>query len=475
MKNTSFLKSRWFLPTAIVLLVCLVRGPIPARAQICPATAIAGNNTVYEICSSAATTIGSSAFVDAGAFDTNTNDDICAKIHSALGAASTVAGTVIDARGVLPSSGTTQPCVTDPFSGITKPSTVLLPAGTITMSTAWAIPGTTQVIGEGPGVTTLQASSTSFSDAYSTLVNPAMIHMGVPNTSTPYSKNLVFAVRLVHLTLDGQGQKIGTPYIDGIDNDDAEEQSYVDDVTINNILGNGLSLGIDPGGSGDGAADHSGPYTNILFQETTSSAVAGTACLNVAAGTQPRGLHGITCAASTTATAGIILDGSNVTIEDARIDGFQDGILIGDHPVSGQGPAQVNLLFNVVGTNSVGSTTNLVHIASSSTPTPLNLTLMGITSAAGNTIKDDLTATQLTNSSDPYVGLYVVGHPFYNSSSVVQGYSRFTTTPRFPAWLVGSTSAAISGSCSNGSLFSSTTGTGGTLWTCVSGSWSKIQ
>jgi hypothetical protein len=476
MKQITLLKSRWFLIATIILLGCVVGLPLPAHAQICPATAIAGNNTVYETCTGTTTKVGSYAYVDVAAFDPTVADDICTKIFNTLSAASTVAGSVLDARGVLPGSGTSQTCGINPFNGITKTSIVLLPAGTIVLSAAWGIPGTTQVIGEGPGVTTLQANATSFTDAYVFSAsggnsNPAMIHMGTPNTTSTFVRNLAFGIKVLHLSLDGQGQKVGTTFIDGIDNTNAEEQSYVEDVTINNILGNGLYLGIDPGGSGDGAADHSGPYNEIVFQEPVSTPLSTTVCVNVVAGVQARALRGITCAANTTPAAAILLDGSNVSVENVRIDGFQDGILIGDHPAAtGHGPAEAILLSNIVGTNVVGNTNNLIHIANSTAPTPVNVAVHGATSAVNNTLKDDLTSTTLTFTSDPFVGFYAVGYPIGST-----GYTRFSSSPRSPAWLVGSTSGAISGSCADGALFSSTTGTGGTLWTCVASSWVKIQ
>src|SRR3974390_3597826 len=125
----AFLKSRAAILATIALLGCILGLPTRSHAQVCspPPTAIAGNNTVYEICSSTATAIPSSAYVDVQAFDPATTDDICTKNKNVLSASSTAAGTVLDARGALPGSGPTQSCGTNPFSGITKTSIVLLP------------------------------------------------------------------------------------------------------------------------------------------------------------------------------------------------------------------------------------------------------------------------------------------------------------------------------------------------------------
>jgi Pectate lyase superfamily protein len=474
MNRNVIVTSRWFEAAILMVFLGCVAG-LPGHAQVCsPVPATAGNNTVYETCSGSVTKVGSSAYIDASAYDSNTSHDICARINNALLSSGFKGGTVIDARGINP--GTTQSCASNPFVKMIgppptfgPPSTVLLPSGTITMSTAWVVPDQTQIVGEGPGHTILQAVSSGFTDADPS-PNTAMLHMGLASSGT-ITGAIVFAVRMSHLTLDGNGLTI-----DGIDNVNAEELSYVDDVTIQNIKGTGLYLGIDPGNTGTGrnlgAADHSGPYSNITFLSGT--AISGTVCVNIASGTQPRGIHGITCQASTTPTTAIILDGGNTTIENARIDGFQDGILIGANPTS-QGPSQANLLFNIVGTNSVGNTNNLIHISKPASSPPNNITIVGATSAVNTTIQDDLTSTTLTFLSDPYVGMYIVGHPIFNTSGAIEGYSRFTTSPRFSTWVAGNTSGGISGSCSNGTLFSSTTGTGGTLWACVSNGWSKIQ
>lgn len=422
--------------------------------------------------------ISSPSYIDAGAYDTSGSDDICTKIHnSILSIGSGGGGTLVDARGI----STNLSCVTSGMtpwgtgtSSTTKIATVLLPAGVITIANSWAIPSESQIIGEGPGVTTILAESGStFSDTYAYsgtngTVNPAVIHMGVPSNSTTPGK-IAFSLKISHLTVDGNGAKTtGGAYLDGIDNNNAEEQSYVDDVTIQNIFANGLYLGADPDVTSDGAADHSGPYTNLLFTQTltTPPSVSGTICVNIQPLIEPRGIHGISCiaAAAVNAKTAIQLDGNNTSIEDAHIDGFSDGILIGSQA---QG-SQANLIFNVTGTSAV---TNVIHIdkPSSGTP-PNNIVIMDVSSAANNTIDDELTTTTLPNSSDPQVGMYIVGHPIAGAS--VTGYSRFSTSPRTPTWIVG-TSTPGSGSCTNGSLFTSTStsSTAGTLWACVSTGW----
>jgi hypothetical protein len=477
-----------FLGIALTLLGWISSSPARLQAQAC--SPMAGNNLVYGTCSGSLTAqYGSTAYIDLSAISSGL--DICGRINAVLSSTTTPfkSGTVIDARGVAPGT-----CATDPFYLITKNSIVLLPAGTITLSTAWAIPDQTQVIGEGQGITILKAKS-PFADAYVSsgsngTVNPALLHMGVPSYGSNMGK-IGFSVRIVHLTLDGFGQELNSTYIDGIDNNNAEEQSYVDDVVIQNVLGNGLYLSSDPTSTANGAADHSGPYTNIVFQQTSGgSAMAGTTCVNVTANVEPRGIHGITCLgdASSTPNNAIVLNGNSTTIEDARIDGFKTGVSIAGSSTATDSPSQANLVFNITGTATLGSgVSNLIDIVSSTSGTangswPINIAIMGASLTPGApspcTINDQTTSSCL---SDTHVGMYLLGQPFNTSSvtgALTYGYSRFSTSKTFATWVVGDTTGSLTGkACSssgtigNGSIFSSTSGTGGNLWACVAGTW----
>lgn len=448
---TTFVGGRLlFAALAVVLGLSVVQ----AYAQA------AGNNAVYK---SGTATTGSASFIDlVGANPAGA--DICAKINTLLTGSSFKSGTVIDARGF--GSGTSQNCTTNPFSTVSKTSTVLLPSGTITISSTWVLPTQTRVFGEGPGQTTLLAGS-SFASP--------MIQMGTTNC-------VCFQVQIAHLTLDGAGQNI-----DAIDNVNSEEQSTVEDVSILHIEGTALSLGTASGGATDGTSSHSGPYSNIFVQAngTGYTTLSGTACVRIIGSVaQVRGIHGITCIADGTPSAAIYLDGDNVSIEDVRIDGFGDGIVLGAQGSSNT--VQADVIFNVTGTNSVGTVTNLIHLcgSGSSSPCPTtantvnNVTIMGVTSAQNNTIKDDVTTTTLPFSTDVFVGMYVLGQ------SISGGYSRFSTSPRTPTWGIGSLSSSIaSASCAgsttpanaDGSLFSNTnTSVTGTLFACVGGLWHSV-
>jgi hypothetical protein len=95
-----------------------------------------GNNAVYNsnaICSSTTSCGFSGAFIDASVFG-NSSTDVCTVLKGILSSRTyPPAGAVIDARGLPGTTGTSMQCTASPWAGITspKPSTILLPAGTI--------------------------------------------------------------------------------------------------------------------------------------------------------------------------------------------------------------------------------------------------------------------------------------------------------------------------------------------------------
>jgi len=135
-------------------------------------------------------------------------------------------------------------------------------------------------------------------------------------------------------------------------------------------------------------------------------------------------------------------------------EGFLDGILVGSNHT-----ANSNILFNITG--GVGGMQNVIHISSFSTVNDLSIMQVGQGTAGVKTIKDDITATTL---SDATVGAYVIGQ------AIGGGFSRFTTSPNAVTWGFGS--AAPVGSCKSGSIYSNTTGGSmTTLYICVAGGW----
>ena len=314
MKGATKFPSRWmFLGTLAIIAAWFPAFPIPANAQNNQ-----GQNMVYN---SSGNKVGSSAFVDASTFG-GRNTNICAVLNFILTPLNGVlpsTGGIIDARGLPGSTGTSMTCAASPWAGIATPSTILLPAATITIPGTWALPSNTKLIGEGYGTT----GGTVVLAASFTIGNP-MIQFG------PFScpnGPCYTGISVENLMLNGAGQNIN-----GIQNSRAQS-SYVDHVTFFQILGTGLQIG----------APNSGPYTNITF-DSGSSALSSTTCVNLNGATSTQGIRGITCIAGTNATTAIYLDASNNSLKDVRIAGFYDGILVGS-----QASAQSNALFNIFG------------------------------------------------------------------------------------------------------------------------------
>jgi hypothetical protein len=412
MKPNAFALVLAFAVSAVTGMVLLSARPVLAQK---------GDNAVYSSTGLAA----SSAFIDASAF--GHGSDICATINGILTGSLynyPAIGAVIDARSFMPSTSYhgPQPCGSDPFFGVTKPSTVLLPASTIMLQVPWILPNNTRIIGEG-GNTLLRACSTGGQSPCASNLSGDMIDMG-SSSCAPCS-----GISVEHLSMDGQGM-----FVNGIVNNYAQESSYVNDVAIANIMLTSLYIQ-------SGAAD-SGPYSNIssVCQNSVCnghySSSNPTVCISIQA--TIRGLHGVSCVANSSTTnqpvAGILLDANNNSIEDVHIEGFYDGVLIGS-----RGSAQGNVLLNVFGGYGAGPLTNTVHICNPSISTSgctnhtggslTDLTLLQIGSVGNKSgrqsapILDDLTATEPNSSLyDAYVGMYVVGN------NQAAGYSRFTTS-----------------------------------------------
>jgi hypothetical protein len=147
-----------FVPVTLVAVALWASGSLffPSRAA-----AQQGENAVYN----GTSPVPSPSFIDSSMF-AGSATDICGVLQFVLaGSSYPASGAVIDARGFNPNN-TKMTCEASPWAGITnpKPSTILLPAGTIQISTPWVLPSNTRLIGEGesdpvnavPG-TTIQA------------------------------------------------------------------------------------------------------------------------------------------------------------------------------------------------------------------------------------------------------------------------------------------------------------------------------
>lgn len=404
--------------------------------------------------------------------------DLCKAINNANNSIPAgVVGAVIDARGINP--GTTQSCANSPFA--TSPFsnvTILLPRGTIKIAQPWIVPIYTHIIGEGPSVTTLQACTAS--TCTSAFSGTAMIIMGGDTSTlgcnTASSTGVCFGITVSDLTLDAQSLSI-----DGVDNANAEEQSFVQRVSMVNIVGTGLKLTADSNCSSLGTSSNSGPYNDLEINVVSTAASCvqvlnlGGSCPQTA---HPRGLHGLSCtctsgssACTSTSSTGIRLDSGGTSVENVFVNGFHDGIAIGDQ-ANTLGPVASALVFNVTGGSAV---TNLVHIYSANAGEISDITTLGLTSSGSTnvTLQDDSTNTTLSNSTNPNVGMYVLGERLGGGD----GFTRFTTSTTVPTWFVGP--VAPPSSCSSlalGSLYSDTTGAqGASVFACISGqTWSPI-
>jgi len=233
------------LAVELILALSAVMGLVLLSAQ--PLLGQVGGNAVYSSTGLAA----SPAFIDASDLQIG---DICNTINTILvGSNYPATGAVIDARGFMPSKTQfygSQPCGSNPFSLVTKPSTVLLPASTILLSFTWVLPNNTRIIGEGPNSVLRACTSGTCTAALS----GDMIDMGSSSICTPACSG----ISVEHLTLDGQSLSVN-----GIVNSYAQESSYVNDVAMTNIHLTGLSV-VGPGTNVAGA-NGSGPYSNIIY------------------------------------------------------------------------------------------------------------------------------------------------------------------------------------------------------------------
>jgi hypothetical protein len=407
MRSKTSLASSWlFLGTVCVLALLHLSSAFPAAAQ-------QGQDAVYNL---HGTPTNSSAFIDASQFIGNvSNADPCKVLNYVL--ANVVQptypnGAVVDARALASSSALSMTCGNgwtpwynqNSSTYTAVPSTILLPPGTIQIQATWILPSNTRLIGEGEGVPTPNttppfAAGTTIQVASGNLLS-TMIQFG-SSSATVCPSGVCNGISVERLTLDGQALSV-----DGIINQFSQNNTYVDHVTLYQILGTGLSISSINGSS----ASNSGPYTNITFDTGGHSGTASTVCaqiLNVNSNlTGTKGIRGLRCKSENQdAPAAVLLDASSNSIEDVNIVGFYDGILVGS-----QASAQSNVLHNIVGDTAAGNVApvNVVHISGNKPVT--DLSIMGVTNVVApangqNSIKDDVTSTTL---GDTNVAIYAL-------------------------------------------------------------------
>ena len=313
---------------------------LTASVLLCPGKAVGqslGNNAVYSSSGTCSPKCAASpAFIDASVSQQLNQTNLCDTLFNIFAGnppnpAYPAPGAVVDARGI---NGTALTCAAGrtPWNNGTTflnvPSTILLPAGTIVISTGWVLPANTHLFGQGDniasGTVIRAASNVGDMIAYCSSIVP-------PQNPPPSSCTGIGVEKLV---LNGNGNSVS-----GIVNYYAGSLSYVDHVGSYQILGTGLLIG--------GAATGSGPYSNINFDTGTATGTSSTVCAAIVGpnlnGTA--GIRGLTCTSELAhAPAAVLLDSSNNSIKDVTIVGFRDGILVGANQ-----PAQNNVLINVIG------------------------------------------------------------------------------------------------------------------------------
>jgi hypothetical protein len=429
-----------------------------------------GFNTIYgQIGNCSSDKQGSFAFVDATEYSAG-GSDICGPIQTVLNtyanglSGSPLSGVIVDARGFTSGNLT---CTTNPWSQpLPHSNVVLLPAGTIVLSQTLVMPVNTKLVGAGSGLVgtglTTLASGSGFPPGAD------IIDMGnstvCQNANGPTDCE---GVVVEHLAIQGVSSGAAA-----IRNQYSQELSYVNDVVISGGTGSiGLWLDVH--------ADNSGPYTNIRYSGSGTCAQFYDSFKTFKL-RNSRGIHGLTCIMSGGNSPAVYVDAPNNSIEDVNIQGTgstQDGIVIG-----ARAAAYNNVLFNVTGSG----LRNLIHICGLSasgsclgSAPPANVsdvTILGATNSAGggSILEDDLTNTTL---SDAHLGMYVVGEPVQANSTGI-GYSRFTTSPSVPAWLVG-TGPPSGSTCAFGALYSASGGTqASSIYGCTgasNGPWTPIK
>jgi len=513
------MSARWRLLVSLVFLLAWVSAPTTvARAQV--SQPFAGNNDVYK---SSSQQWGSSAFIDASVLF---NTDICVTINNILtGSSYPSGGAVIDARGIgvgLESiSCSMNPFAPAPGGAMPAPSVVLLPATTINIGETWVLPHKTRIVGVG---THWSESGSSWASTTLSAENPFsgtdMIDMGSASPSVCPGGSGAYVcqgVVIEHLRLVGGAGNA----VNGIVNQSAQQESYVNDVALHDIGETGTGGPLVAGLVVQPGAGDSGPYSNIYFTASGACldgnqgyACPQTACVQISA--QTRGLHGISCIggsidATHSPQAAVHLDANSNTLEDVYTESWYDGVVVGDNvPNGGVSAVSGNALRNITGHSGgwgpfLNSTVHICNPAtsyaasSSACTTSSNwsvkdVSILGAASNEGgqspavSTIQDDLTNTTINSSSaSAFVGMYVLGQqvPAGGGTKGAQ-YSRFTTSPGstaqgpVPDWGVGSTPPSPGDLCASpGALYSNAQsvnpGSNSSVYVCTSSSgWQAV-
>lgn len=509
MTNTRKWLTGLLLATIVLLLVGWLSMPIRSEAQN------QGKNAVW---GSGSTPSASAAFIDASAF-ANVNDDICVTLYNIISPSSyPSSGAVIDARGIDHTNSHSDGngnmlCAESPWlhsgSPTNHPATILLPAGYSTpgsggiiISQTWILPNGSKIIGEGPNPN----ASAILQAASSFTAGSAMIEMGSSSSTVcPLDSNNVpvcTGISVEHMTLDGSSLAIH-----GIDDSYAQDRSYVRDVALKDFGGTGLSV----------SAPNSGPFTDMYYAAKVESSCDGSICPVCAVlQAQTLGIHGITCIGATSVSkgqtnqgAGIYVNASNNSVEDAHSEVFADAVRIGDIASGAVGNVVVSNVSSAISGTQQGNIASVVHICGARSngnfltcnnhtnggATVSDITILQAADQNGNVfvpptavsavIIDDVSGTSITpgmNSGAP-AALYVLGEQ--EPVGVNNQYSRFASSPStsgnnlstvVPTWTVGGNIGANQTCSLPGALYSNSIGgSGSSVYVCSWTSGGSLQ
>jgi hypothetical protein len=364
----------------------------------------------------------SPAYIDAyiATGGTGGGTDICVRINTAWALLPSDTGT-LDARAFTGS----WTCSVSPFSPTsgTPHGLLLLGDVSIASSAVWIVPTQTEVrgIGHGGGYGSSSGYNTIISAGSSFPSSSPVIQMG-PNGS---GNGPWFGIKIDRLTVDCHGVSGCT----GIFNNEAEENSIVDDVQIWDAPAYGLHVSAyDTGNTSSPGAVNSGPYRNVYVSfggtNCTGSCAASAVGIEVDGlgstnnGRAIRGLDSITTTSSKAGTpymaAGVIICGVSSPLTNAHIEYTTIGIEIGagggcDTSNSGFDTQNVQVANITIATLTGGSGQIAIQLgAASNTPPTDNVEFFNITNGvtAAKTIIDEITGNTAT---DARLGWYFVG------------------------------------------------------------------
>ena len=409
----------------------------------------AGNPIVFST-GIPAGTAASTSYIDA--YTATSGTDICARINTAwglvLGQTPTgntppnVNSVTVDARGFTGSWN----CGSSPF---TPTGTSLLPNGIlllgnaiITTSATWAVASRTSLIGIGGGSTTVGNTN-----GINTVIRAANSFSGPVLQMGNSSGGPWFGIVIRSLTVDCNAQ----PGCTGISNNEAEENSMVDQVQIWDAPAYGLHVSAaNTNDTSHPGATNSGPYRNIYISYTSN---CGSAC-NAAVGVQVDGpgtqigsavarsireFNDITVtghAVGYLTGAAVVIFGVSTAFTNSHIEYAQTGIAIGNvsstsactfGTISGNCVTDGVEVSNVSIGTLTGNTNQVAVLVGNSTsgaPPTYDVTLTGIANQSVNskctTLQDNTSKTTLSSINDPFIGLYALGRCLAGSCVVVK-------------------------------------------------------